>query len=123
MEIFPTGDVYIGIKGAGDANTNEILRNALTDANLSTEHEGKIYKDKWIEVWKVTTNFIKMFYRKQQNFDLMFDIYIENNYIMQLYPLLKPALQKKAKNERRKAVRKLKELKKVRKNSFQGNPN
>ena len=31
------GGIYIGIKNEGDANTNEILYRALTDANLSTE--------------------------------------------------------------------------------------
>ena len=33
---FPTNQLYIGIKDAGDAGTNKILHEALTDANIST---------------------------------------------------------------------------------------
>lgn len=97
---FPTGDVYIGIKGAGDANTNEILHNALTDKNISTEHEGKYYNEELVYVWKVNPAFVKMLYRKQKNFNLLFDVYIENNYIMQIFRFLEPPLQKKAKQKR-----------------------
>lgn len=94
------GGIYIGIKGKGDANTNEILYRALTDANISTEYEGKDYKGEPVDVWKVTSEFIKMFYKKQYDFNLRFVVYEEINSTFQLFTLLDPVMRKKAKQAR-----------------------
>ncbi|HOW60698.1 MAG TPA: hypothetical protein P5548_00720 [Candidatus Moranbacteria bacterium] len=91
------GGIYIGIKGGGDANTNEILYKALVDANLSTEHERKEYKGTPINVWKVTSSFVKMLYKKQHNFNLLFVAYEEINYTLQIFKFLDPIVRKKAK--------------------------
>lgn len=91
------GGIYIGIKDGGDANTNEILYKALTDANLSTEHERKEHKGEPVDVWNVPSSFIKMFYKKQHNFKLLFTVYEELNHTLQLFKLLDPVIRKKAK--------------------------
>ena len=99
---FPTGDVYIGIKNKGEATTNERLYKALIAANISADPDPvrKEYNGEPIDVFLVTTDFVQMFYGKEKDFNLKFDVYIENNYIMQLFPLLKPSIQKKAKQKK-----------------------
>jgi hypothetical protein len=99
-KLFPTSVLYIGIKGEGDANTNEILYEALTNANISTEHERKEYKGKPVYVWKVNYAFVKMFYREQYNFKLLFVVYMEIKSTLQIWPLFDPAIMKKAKREK-----------------------
>lgn len=94
------GGIYIGIKEAGDANTNEILYRALTDAALSTEHERKEYEGKPVDVWNVPSSFVKMLYKKQHNFKLLFSVYEELNSTLQLFELLDPVVRKKAKQAR-----------------------
>jgi len=99
---FPTGDVYIGIKNKGEATTNERLYKALIAANISADPDPvrKEYNGEPIDVFLVTTDFVQMFYGKEKDFNLKFDVYIEKNYIMQLFPLLKPSIQKKAKQKK-----------------------
>ncbi|HOX11022.1 MAG TPA: hypothetical protein P5323_03390 [Candidatus Moranbacteria bacterium] len=113
------GGIYIGIKNEGDANTNEILYRALTDASLSTEHERKEYKGKPVNVWKVSSSFVKMLYKKQHDFNLLFVVYEEINFTLQLFKFLDPIVRKKAKNECDNVV---KELRKI-KSFVQENPN
>lgn len=105
------GGFFIGIKNEGDANTNEILYRALEYASLSTEHERKEYRGKPVNVWNVPTSFIEMLYKKHHDFKLLFVVYEEINYTLQLFELLDPIVQKKAKIGRMKIVKKLKNIK------------
>ena len=60
---------------------------------------------------KVDSDFVQMLYTQEHDFKLKFVVYFEKNYNMQIFPLLKPTLKKKARDERFKVVKKLKEMK------------
>jgi hypothetical protein len=98
--IFPTGGIFIGIKGEGDANTNEILQRALIKRSFSTEVGGKDYKGKRVFVWEVDADFVNMLYVEEKDFILKFNVYIEIGYTLQIFNLLKPVIRKKARHGR-----------------------
>ena len=62
-------------------------------------------------MWKVDSDFVQMLYTQEHDFKLKFVVYFEKNYNMQLFPLMKPSMRKKARDESFKAVKKLKEMK------------
>jgi hypothetical protein len=90
--------IYVGIRGAGDANTNKILREALAGSRLSTELERKYHKGEKVEVWIVTSDFLKMLYAKEKDFRLKFIVYIESNFTFKRFRLLETSVQKRAKH-------------------------
>jgi len=98
--VFPTGGIFIGIKRKGDANTNEILHKALVMRGFSTEFEGKKHKGETVNVWLVDTDFVNMLYTQEKDFILKFSVYIEIDYTLQIFNLLKPVIRKKARHGR-----------------------
>ncbi|MBU2028302.1 hypothetical protein KJ761_00205 [Patescibacteria group bacterium] len=98
--VFPTGGIFIGIKREGDANTNEILYNALIRRGFSTEAEGKQYKGKTVSVWLVDADFVNMLYADEKDFKLKFIVYMELEYIFQEFRIVEPVIRKKARHAR-----------------------
>lgn len=90
--------LYVKIKGEpADKETNEVIFNALRDANLSTDSVQKKYKDKKIDVFEVTMEFARNLYRAKISLPILFEIYSERNFSLQRYRLLEPMYMKKAK--------------------------
>jgi len=93
------GGLFIEIENEGVGNTNKILHEFFiaADVFIDLTPEGKYYKGKDIKVWNLKPEYIKMLYKERHNFKLKFVVYAEINSTLQLYKLLEPVLQKKAK--------------------------
>jgi hypothetical protein len=70
------------------------------DIFIDLTPEGKYYKDKPVKVWNLEAKYIKMLYEEKHNFKLKFVVYAEINSTLQLYRLLDPIIQKRAKQMR-----------------------
>jgi len=114
-KLFAFGGLYVGIRGSGDANTNEIIYRALTEAGLSTELESKLYQKERIKVWKVNSGFVKMLYAREKDFKLKFIVYIELDFTLQRFRLMEPSVKKAAKRWRfiGKCLRNVDEMQKI----------
>ena len=103
--------LYVGIKGAGDMFTNEVICGELIRSNLSIEYEGKDYKGNRVHVWQVDPAFVSRLYASRNSCRLEFIVFSELNHIFQQFRLLDPLVKKKAKQNRilRKQLKKIKE--------------
>lgn len=90
--------LYLGFKtDPPDPFTNQVIFEALRDANISTDHVVKEYKGKGIRVWVITPDFARNLYRSKMELPIFFEIYAEQNYTLQKYRLLERGTMKKAK--------------------------
>jgi hypothetical protein len=103
--------LYIGIKGAGDMFTNEVICGELIRSNLSIEYEGKDYKDTRVHVWQVDPAFVNRLYASRNSCRLEFIVFSELNHSFQQFCLLEPLVKKKAKQNGilRRQMKKIKE--------------
>jgi hypothetical protein len=110
-KVIPPGGTYVGIKGGGDAGTNQILYEVLGKVGLSADPDPvrKEYQGKPIDVWPIPTNYIRMLYAREKEFKLNIEVYIENSsYKMRIYHFLEPTMRIKAKKGCPEVVKKMK---------------